>query len=211
MRLTKKVRAMHVYHILDEESPSTITFLEQTDPFRLLISVILSAQTTDRQVNEVAVTLFDYYPDALSLARADAHTVKEIIRSTGYYQSKTNHIIGTAQEIVQRFNGQVPYDIEDLVSLPGVGRKTANVILGQLAGQPAIIVDTHFSRVVRRVGITSATTPEKIEREVASLLPPEYHYRFSMTVNLHGRQLCHARKPLCESCFIAPYCKSYPI
>ena len=211
MSISKNIRAAKVHDILDQTSPDTITFLTQTNPFRLLISVILSAQTTDRQVNEVATALFDRYPTAYDLAQAEVEDVKQIIRSTGYYNAKSRNIITTSQVLVERFDGQVPLSMELRVTLPGVGRKTANVILGQLADQPAIIVDTHFARVVKRIGLTSSSNPEVIEREVASLLPPEFHYRFSMTINLHGRQICHARKPACDSCQLTDWCKAFPV
>ena len=211
MNLSRRARAEHIFEILDTESPPTITFLTQKDPFRLLISVILSAQTTDRQVNEVTKELFSRYSTPEALAAADIEEVKEIIRSTGYYNTKAKNIIETAQAIVNQHHSLVPYDMEKLVSLPGVGRKTANVILGQLADKPAIIVDTHFKRVVKRIGLTDTDTPDHIEREVAILLPPERQYRFSMIVNLHGRQVCHAKKPACNTCSIAPWCLSYPI
>lgn len=211
MELTLRSRAEQTYRILDRISPPDIAFLTQTDPFRLLVSVILSAQTTDRQVNEVVSVLFRRYPDPQALAEADIESVKAIIKSTGYYNAKAKNIIGTAQELVLRFGSAVPMGMEELTSLPGVGRKTASVILGQLAGLPTIIVDTHFGRVVRRIGLTQAVDPERVEREVALLLPPEHHYRYSMIVNLHGRQVCHARKPACETCPIAPFCESYPL
>lgn len=202
---------MEVYAILDRTSPGHIAFLTQEDPFRLLISVIMSAQTTDRQVNEVATVLFQRYPTPEALASADIESVKAIIRSTGYFNAKAKHIIATAQAIVGRFHSQVPLSMEELTTLSGVGRKTASVILGQIARLPAIIVDTHFARVVRRIGLTASKDPERIEREVASLLPPDHQYRFSMVANLHGRQVCHARKPQCETCPVAPYCVSYPL
>jgi len=211
MELTPEIRARQTYAILDRTSPPAITFLTQTDPFKLLVSVIMSAQTTDRQVNEVATVLFQRYPTPGDLANADLDSVKAIIKSTGYYNAKAKNIVGTAHALVENFGGQVPLDMEKLVSLPGVGRKTASVILGQIAHKPAIIVDTHFSRVVQRIGITHEKDPERIEREVANLLTPEHHYRFSMIVNLHGRQVCHARKPQCEICTVAPFCASYPL
>ncbi len=211
MELTPKVRAWRTFECLDLISPSSITFLTQKEPFELLISVIMSAQTTDKQVNEVAHELFSRYPNAFELAQADLEIVKQIIRSTGYYNAKAKHIVQTSQVLVKKFNGLVPLTMEELTTLPGVGRKTASVILGQIAGQPAIIVDTHFSRVVKRLGLTSANSPDTIEREVAKLLPPEHHYRFSMIVNLHGRKICHARNPQCEECPLALWCMSYPI
>jgi endonuclease III len=206
-----KSKALKIHRILDLESPARIAFLEQTDPFRLLISVILSAQTTDRQVNLVTSELFSRYPNPAELAKADIEEVKGIIRSTGYYSMKAAHIIGTAQYLEQYFNSEVPLSMEELTTLPGVGRKTASCIIGQIAGHPAIIVDTHFGRVVRRLGLTTATNAEQVEREIAALLPPETQYRFSMTVNLHGRITCHARQPKCARCLLAPHCDSYPI
>ena len=211
MELTPWSRAERSYEILDRISPPQISFLTQRDPFKLLISVIMSAQTTDRQVNEVASVLFQRYPTPKALAAADIESVKAIIKSTGYFNSKAKNIIGTAQDLVRRFESTVPLSMEELTSLPGVGRKSASVILGQIAGLPAIIVDTHFGRVVRRIGLTQASDPQRIEREVAHLLPPEKHYRYSMIVNLHGRQVCHARKPACETCPIAFFCESYPL
>ena len=211
MNLSRAERAEYIFGILDASSPQEIAFLTQTDPFRLLISVILSAQSTDRQVNEVVKMLFSQYDTVEALASADIETVKQIIWSTGYHNAKAKNIIETAKVLVEWYHKVVPLEMEELLTLPGVGRKTANVMLGQLAGRPAIIVDTHFKRVVRRIGLTEAKTPEHIEREVAALLPPERQYRFSMIVNLHGRQVCHARKPACNTCAVAPWCISYPI
>ena len=211
MEYTPAQRAAQTYQILNRLSPANISFLTRTDSFQLLISVIMSAQTTDRQVNEVASVLFERYPTPQDLAQADIESVKTIIRSTGFYNTKAKNIIGTAKDLVERFNATVPLEMKDLITLPGVGRKTANVIIGQIAQKPAIIVDTHFARVVQRVGLTTSKDPEGIEKEVAKLLPPQQHYRYSMTVNLHGRQICHARKPLCFICPIAQWCASFPI
>lgn len=211
MSYTPAKRATETYAILNRISPAVISFLSQSDPFKLLISVIMSAQTTDRQVNEVATVLFEKYPTPKALGNANIEIVKDIIRSTGFFNTKAKNIIGTANALVERFNSQVPLTMEELVSLPGVGRKTASVIIGQIAQQPAIIVDTHFARVVRRIGLTAMKDPIEIEKEVAKLLPPSHHYRYSMTVNLHGRQTCHARKPFCYICPVAEWCESFPI
>jgi endonuclease-3 len=211
VELTKQQRAEKTYIVLDAISPEVISFLDANEPFQLLISVIMSAQTTDRQVNEVTKTLFSLYKDAASLAEADFETVVEIIRSTGYYNVKAKNIIKTAQVIRDEFNGKVPLTMQELIKLPGVGRKSASVILGQIGNLPAIIVDTHFSRVVRRVGLTEEKDPTKIEYAIASLLPEERHYRYSMIINRHARIICHARKPLCYECPIAPYCLSFPL
>jgi endonuclease-3 len=201
-------RTATIARLLDEQSPATIDFLEQSDAFELLVSAVLSAQTTDRQVNAVAPTLFSRYPDAFSLATADIEEVMAIIRSTGYYRVKAAHIIGLARMLVEHHDGMVPMEIQELVKLPGVGRKCANVVLGKLGGKPAIIVDTHFGRVVKRLGLTDSTNPNVVEREIAALLPSGQHYRFSMTVNLHGRRVCHARTPDCTSCFLCSLCPS---
>ncbi len=211
MRYTPKERALNTYRVLDEISPPTITFLEQSEPYQLLISVILSAQTTDRQVNAIAGELFKRFPTPLELSLAPTEEVIPYIRSTGFFNTKAKNIVGTAKVFVENFQGEVPLTMDELLTLPGVGRKTANVILGQLAAMPAIIVDTHFARVVRRIGLTPKSESDVIEREVAKLLPPANHYRYSMVTNLHGREICHARKPLCHICPIAEWCKSYPI
>ncbi|NLA92890.1 MAG: endonuclease III [Spirochaetales bacterium] len=211
MSYTPKERALNTYRVLNEISPPTITFLAESEPYQLLISVILSAQTTDRQVNEIAKELFTRFPTPLSLAQATVEEVIPYIRSTGFFNTKAKNIVGTAKKLVENFAGEVPLTMEELLTLPGVGRKTANVIIGQLAVKPAIIVDTHFARVVRRIGLTTKKESDLIERAVAKLLPSEYHYRYSMTANLHGREICHARKPLCPICPIAQWCKSYPI
>ncbi len=211
MSYTPKERALNTYRVLNEISPPTISFLDESEPYQLLISVILSAQTTDRQVNEIAKELFGRFPTPLALSQAETEEVVPYIRSTGFFNTKAKNIVGTAQKLVENFAGEVPLTMEELLTLPGVGRKTANVIIGQLAGEPAIIVDTHFGRVVRRIGLTTKKESDLIERAVAKLLPREYHYRYSMVANLHGREICHARKPLCSMCPIAQWCKSYPI
>lgn len=202
----RKSRAAEIDRILDESSMATIRFLNSRDPFQFLISVILSAQTTDRQVNEVAVTLFSRYPDARALAHAESTDVKTIIRSTGFFNMKAKNIIACAQKLVSEFAGEVPQTMEALLTLPGVGRKTANCVLGDVFGKPAIIVDTHFSRVVQRLMLVDTSNPEEIELEIGKLISPSHQYRFSMTVNLHGRQTCHARKPVCASCTIRALC-----
>ncbi len=208
---TLKHKAIAIANLLDSNSPEKIVFLKQDDPFRLLVCVILSAQTTDNQVNKVADTLFTRYPEPKDLGNADLEEVKSIIRSTGYYNTKAAHIIGTAQQMVSSYGGKVPLDMRELTKLPGVGRKTANCIIGQIAKEPAIIVDTHFGRVVRRLGLTAATEADQVEKELVDLLPPETQYRFSMTINLHGRTVCLAKKPQCNICKLAPYCDSFPL
>lgn len=203
--MNKTTYANLIYDRLDAVLPKDIQFLEQRDPFRFLISVILSAQTTDRTVNMVVQSLFAAYPDAPSLAAAKQEDVEEIIFPTGFYRNKAKNIIACAKALGDK---KIPETMEELVKLPGVGRKTASCVLGDMYGKPAIIVDTHFKRVVNRLGLVSTKDPEKIEQEVASLLEPSRQYRFSMTVNLFGRTTCHAKKPSCEECVFSDLCPS---
>ncbi len=203
--MKKNSNASKIYEILDEFLPVDIQFLEQKDPFRFLISVILSAQTTDKIVNAVVRQLFAVYPDVKSLAQANLEDVQEIIYPTGYYRNKAKNIIACAQALG---DSEVPDTMEALIKLPGVGRKTASCVLGDIYRKPAIIVDTHFARVVKRLGLVATTDPGKIEKEIASLLEPSQHYRFSMTANLFGRTVCHAKKPSCDDCPLSGLCPS---
>lgn len=198
-------QAFEVYKRLDELSPSEIRFLDERDPFRFLISVILSAQTTDRIVNSVTKDLFSKYPDAPSLAAADLKDVEEIVYPTGFYRNKAKNIIAASKALGDE---AVPDTMEELIKLPGVGRKTASCILGDIYDKPAIIVDTHFGRVVQRLGITAEKDPTAIELDVAGQLEGRYHYRFSMIVNLFGRTTCHAKRPQCETCPLNDICPS---
>ncbi len=197
-----------IFTLLDSNYPDTIEFLRYHSSFELLISVILSAQTTDRQVMEVTPALFGRYPGPQELSEGSLDDIMDIIRSTGFYKVKAQNIKKTAKMLVQDFKSTVPDTIEKLILLPGVGRKSANVILGAVFGKPAVIVDTHFARVVKRLGLTEQKDPDKIEYDIALLIAKEKQYRFSMTVNLHGREVCHARKPLCGSCFLSRLCRS---
>jgi len=181
-------------------------FLVYATPYQLLIAVILSAQTTDRQVNLVTPELFARYPAPEDLARASLPDLEAIVRPTGYFHAKARNIRETGVQLVERFDGEVPHSMEELTSLPGVGRKTANVVRGTLFDEPAIIVDTHFGRVVGRLGLTAERNPERIERELAGKVPPRDQYPFSMMVNKHGRVYCHARRPDCPACPIEPLC-----
>ncbi len=199
-------RILDISGTLDAAAPEQIAFLDAREPFRHLISVILSAQTTDRQVNLVAKELFAKYPDAHALAEASLEDVRAIIRSTGYFNAKSRNIIACSQALVERYDGVVPDTMEELTSLPGVGRKTANCILGGVYGRPAIIVDTHFGRVVRRLELVSDDDPARIEKQIAALLPEDLQYRFSMTVNWFGRVCCHAKSPECHSCILWDLC-----
>ncbi len=198
-------KAETVYAILDELLPPHIQFLEQRDPFRFMISVILSAQTTDRIVNIVTGPLFERFPTVEALASAPLAEVEEIIFPTGFYRMKAKNITSCAQALIGK---EIPSTMEELVKLPGVGRKTASCVLGDIYGKPAIIVDTHFGRVMQRLGLADTRDPEKIERQVGGLLDESKHYRFSMTANMFGRTVCHAKKPGCEECPLRTLCPS---
>ncbi|TVQ39604.1 MAG: endonuclease III [Spirochaetaceae bacterium] len=202
-------RARAVLRILERTYPDVRPLLHHDNPYQLLIAVILSAQTTDAQVNSVTGQLFREFPTPRDLARAQQRAVEHCIHSTGFFRAKARNIRAAAGQLCERFDGRVPHAMSDLLSLPGVGRKTANVVRGALFGKPAIIVDTHFARVSRRLALTDATAPQRIEKQVAELLPPASHYSFSMRVNYHGRYRCLARRPECQRCEIRILCP-YP-
>jgi len=186
------------------------TFLEYRTPFELLIAVILSAQTTDAQVNKVTPGLFRYYPTPEELMNADRKVIESIIHSTGFYRTKARNICGAARFVVTEFDGIVPFEMEKLLRIPGVGRKSANVMRAHCYGKPAVIVDTHFSRVVRRLGLTDHKKPERIEKDIVSISSPEIQTEFSMLINVHGRRCCFARNPACDSCVITSLCLFVP-
>jgi endonuclease-3 len=183
--------------------------LDFTTPLELAVATILSAQCTDKRVNEVTPALFRANPTARDYATADRAALEEQIRPTGFFRNKTSSLIGLGAALEERYGGQVPPRLEDLVSLPGIGRKTANVILGNAFGVPGLTVDTHFGRLVRRFGWTAETDPVKVESAVAALLPKAEWTMFSHRVIFHGRRVCHARTPACGACAIAQLCPSY--
>jgi endonuclease III len=188
------------------ETPPLLNF---TNPYELLAGTVLAAQCTDDRVNRVTPVLFRKYPDFRRLAKAPVEDIEEIIRSTGFFRQKAGSLKKLSETIVANFNGQIPGDMDDLVSLPGVGRKTANVLLSHCFGKPAIIVDTHLSRVVSRLGLAEKTNPDKIEIEIKEIVPEKEQSRFSGLINYHGRYRCHARKPDCANCEIRDLCP-YP-
>lgn len=190
--------------------PEAKTALVHENPYQLLIATILSAQTTDDRVNMVTPTLFARYPDARSLADADPAEVERLIQPAGFFRNKTRSIIGCARGLVERFAGEVPPRMEDLVTLPGVGRKTANVVLGVAWRIPGFAVDTHVTRLTGRLGLTRQTDPVKIEAEVCKNLPEEEWTDFGLRLILHGRQICTARKPNCPACVLNDFCPSAP-
>ena len=189
--------------------PDVHTELNFSTPLELLVATILSAQTTDKLVNLVTPTLFARYPTAADYAGADRDELEKIIQSTGFYRNKANSLIGLGQALCERFGGEVPAKLKDLVTLPGVGRKTANVVLGNAFGIPGITVDTHFGRLARRFGWTTDTDPVKVEAQVASLIPRRDWTDLSQRMIWHGRRVCHARLPACGACGLARLCPSY--
>jgi endonuclease III len=189
--------------------PDAHSELNFTSPLELLVATILSAQTTDKGVNLVTPVLFARYRSAADYAAADRAEMEKIIQSTGFFRAKTNSLIGLGQALCDRYGGEVPGRLADLVTLPGVGRKTANVVLGNAFGVPGITVDTHFSRLARRFGWTEQTDPVKIEQEVGGLFPRSEWTILSHRVIWHGRRVCHARRPACGACAVARLCPSY--
>ena len=191
--------------------PDAHTELKFKTPLELLVATILSAQTTDKQVNLVTPTLFARYPTAADYASANRDELEKIIQSTGFYRNKANSLIGLGQALCERFGGEVPPRLKDLVTLPGVGRKTANVVLGNAFGIPGITVDTHFGRLARRFAWTTDTDPVKVEAQVATLIPRKDWTDLSQRMIWHGRRVCHAQRPACGACGLAKLCPSYGI
>jgi endonuclease-3 len=183
--------------------------LDFSDPLELLVATILSAQCTDRRVNAVTPALFRRYKTAKDYAAADRAEMEQLIMSTGFFRAKTNNIIKLGQALCERFGGEVPRTMAELVSLPGVGRKTANVVLGNAFDVPGITVDTHFGRLVRRFGWTTETDPVKVEREIGELIPRKDWTDLSHRLIWHGRRICHSRRPACGACPLARLCPSY--
>ena len=208
-RLALVRRARRINRVLAETYPNAHCELDFESPFQLLVATILSAQTTDKRVNMVTPVLFAKYPTPTELAAADPEEVESIIQSTGFFRAKTKSIMGMARDLCERYAGEVPNKLKDLVTLPGVGRKTANVVLGNAFDVPGLTVDTHFKRLVTRFGWTTQTDPDKIEAEVATLIPKSEWTMLSHRLIWHGRRLCHARRPACGACPIAPLCPSY--
>jgi endonuclease III len=192
---------------LRELYPAT-TELAHEDPFQLVIATILSAQTTDKMVNLVTPKLFARYPTAFDLAAANPGDVEEIIKPTGFYRLKARRIIEASRKMVELFNGQVPSNMDDLLKIPGIGRKTANVILGVGFNEPGFAVDTHVIRLTNRLKLVSTRDPEKIERQVTSMVPKEEWTGLSLRLILHGRRVCIARRPRCEVCVLNDFCPS---
>nr|WP_033343524.1 endonuclease III [Catenuloplanes japonicus] len=202
-------RARRIGRALIDTHPDAHCELDHTNPLELAVATILSAQCTDKRVNEVTPKLFVRYRTAADYAGADRGKLEELIRPTGFFRNKTNSLIGLGQALVTRYDGEVPGTLADLITLPGFGRKTANVILGNAFDVPGITVDTHFQRLVRRWRLTEETDPVKIEHVIGALYPKREWTMLSHRVIFHGRRVCHARKPACGACTLAKICPSY--
>lgn len=205
---TPKGRARVVAERLAVEYPEALCELDHTNAFELLAATILSAQCTDARVNMVTPALFARYPDPQTLAGADPVELEEIVRSTGFYQTKAKNLIGMAQALLDRYDGEVPTELDDLVTLPGVGRKTGNVLRTVVFDLPGLPVDTHVGRVSRRLGLTQQDDPVKVEHELETFLPPAAWGPFSLRTILHGRRVCDAKKPRCAECVLEDVCPS---
>ena len=203
---TPKARIKAISARLAVEYPEPLCELNHRNAFELLAATILSAQTTDARVNMVTPALFSKYPDAAALAGALPDELEDIVRSTGFYQSKSRNLIAMAQSLLERFGGEVPTEREDLVTLAGVGRKTANVVRSVAFDLPGLPVDTHVGRLTRRWALTTQDDPVKVEAELCALLPPAEWGDFSLRTILHGRRVCDAKKPRCEKCSIESLC-----
>ena len=202
-------RARRIDRELAEVYPYAHPELDFENPFQLLVATVLSAQTTDLRVNQTTPALFAKYPTPEDLAAADPEEVEEILRPTGFFRAKTRSVIGLSKALSEEFGGEVPGRLEDLVKLPGVGRKTAFVVLGNAFGRPGLTVDTHFQRLVHRWRWTAEKDPDKIEAAVGALFPKSDWTMLSHHVIFHGRRICHARKPACGACPLAPLCPAY--
>lgn len=209
--LARTRRARRMYRLLHERYPYAHCELDFSTPLELLVATILSAQTTDVGVNRVTPTLFRRYPTAADYAAADRAEMEAIITPTGFFRAKTSSLMNLGAALVERFHGEVPRRMKDLVTLPGVGRKTANVVLGNAFGVPGITVDTHVARLVERFGWTAQTDPVAIEHAVGALFPRREWTMLSHVLIFHGRRTCHARRPACGACPVARLCPAYGI
>ena len=204
--MRKKERAAAAVKLLSELYPNAVCSLEYRDAFQLLIATRLSAQCTDKRVKMVTPALFKEFPTAQSMANADIARVEELIKTCGLYKTKAKDLVGIAKQITERFSGRVPDTIEELTTLPGVGRKTANLVCGDIYGKPAVVTDTHFIRICGRLGLTDTTNPLKVENEMRKLLKPEDSNAFCHRTVLFGRDVCTARNPKCGACILNGIC-----
>lgn len=206
--MTKKERALLAVEALKKEYPDAVCALVASTDFELLVATRLSAQCTDARVNLITPALFAKYPTLEDYANADVADVENLIHSCGFFRAKARDIIGMAQKILSDFDGKVPGTIEELTTLPGVGRKTANLICGDIYGKPAVVADTHLIRITNLLGLVDSKDPYKVELALKKLLPPEESNDFCHRIVLHGRAVCIARRPQCDKCCMAEFCKS---
>ena len=206
--MDKKSKTLKAVEELEKLYPTAICSLNYKDAFQLLIATRLSAQCTDARVNIVTPALFEKYPDAKSMAKATVEDIENLIKTCGLYKTKARDLVGIAQMIVSDFDGCVPDTVEQLIRLPGVGRKTANLVCGDIYGKPAVVTDTHFIRLSNRLGLVKTTDPLKVEKAMLKLLPPEKSNDFCHRTVLFGRDICTARKTYCEKCPLAEICPS---
>lgn len=204
--MTKKKRTLAACRILKELYPDAICSLEYEKPYELMIATRLSAQCTDARVNIVTKTLFQQFPTLQSFADADLTELEEAVKPCGFYKTKAKSIKEAAQRLLEVYGGEIPQTMEELLTLPGIGRKTANLLLGDLYGKPAVVTDTHCIRIAGRLGLTKNTEPQKVESDLRKLLPPEESSDFCHRIVLFGREFCKARKPACGNCPLREIC-----
>lgn len=206
--MTKKERTLAACQLLKTQYPDALCSLEYQKPYELMIAARLSAQCTDARVNIVTKTLFRQFPTLASFADADLVELEEAIKPCGFYKTKAKSIKEAAQRLITVYGGEIPQTLDELLTLPGIGRKTANLLLGDLYGKPAVVTDTHFIRITGRLGLTKQTEPQKVESDLRKLLPPEESSDFCHRIVLFGREFCKARKPDCAACPLREICPS---
>ena len=207
--MTKKEKVEAIKEYLDLTYGDAPCTLDYDDPFQLMVATILAAQCTDARVNMVTPALFKKYPTVNAFAEAEISDVEELIRSTGFFRNKAKNIVACANTLLEKYDGQVPDTMEELVALPGVGRKIANLMLGDVFGKPCIVVDTHCKRIANLLGLTKNTDPTKIEMDLRKIIPPEYGALFCHQIVEHGRAICVARRPKCSECGMNTVCDYY--
>ncbi len=202
----KKIRALKIFEILEREYPEAACHLTYENPFQLLISTLLAAQCTDDRVNETMVPLYKTYKTPADFLTLKPEELESKLRAINFYRNKTKSVLSCCRMLIDEHNSEVPRTMEELVKLAGVGRKTANVVLGNCFGVPAIMTDTHLMRVSKRLGLTSNKVPEKIEMDLKKIIPDDKQVKYSHIAGEHGRQICNARKPMCSECAVGSYC-----
>ncbi len=207
--MTKKEKVLKIKEYLDKTYGDAPCTLDYDDPFQLMVATILAAQCTDARVNLVTPALFKKYPTVKAFAEAEVSDVEGLIRSTGFFRNKAKNIVACANTLLERHSGEVPDTMEELVALPGVGRKIANLMLGDVFGKPCIVVDTHCKRITNLLGLTKNTDPTKIEMDLRKIIPPEYGAQFCHQIVEHGRAICVARRPKCSECGMNTVCDFY--